>query len=81
MPQVGRSAEEGSRASNHQGHVPRGSAPPVPHWWGLNTTNGVIGRPSLATAEKGKALLDAFVGLAASHLNVLSTPPNGGSED
>jgi creatinine amidohydrolase len=36
------------------------------------TTTGVVGRPSLATAEKGKALLDALVDRAASHVEVLS---------
>ena len=45
------------------------------------TTSGVIGRPSLATAEKGKALLDAFVDLAASHLDLLRPAPGDGSED
>jgi creatinine amidohydrolase len=45
------------------------------------TTNGVIGRPSLATPEKGKALLDTFVGLAASHLNLLRTASGDRSED
>lgn len=36
--------------------------------------DGVIGRPSLASAEKGKALLDAFSELFASHLELLTAP-------
>jgi creatinine amidohydrolase len=40
------------------------------------TTNGVLGRPSLATAEKGKALLDAFTDLARSHIDALLAPPS-----
>ena len=31
------------------------------------TENGVIGRPSLSTAEKGRALLDAFSELFKAH--------------
>ena len=38
-------------------------------------------RPTYATAEKGKALLDAFVDLAASHLDLLRTTPDDSSED
>lgn len=37
----------------------------------LAPDGGVIGRPSLASAEKGKALLDAFSELFASHLELL----------
>ena len=35
------------------------------------TTNGIIGRPSLATAEKGERLLPAFSRLFKEHLAVL----------
>jgi creatinine amidohydrolase len=35
------------------------------------TTNGVIGRPSLATEDKGKALLTAFTDLARAHIDAL----------
>jgi creatinine amidohydrolase len=35
------------------------------------TTNGVIGFPSLATSEKGKALLAAFTDLARKHIEAL----------
>jgi creatinine amidohydrolase len=35
------------------------------------TRTGVIGRPSLATAEKGKRLLDSLTGLMADHLDAL----------
>jgi creatinine amidohydrolase len=38
------------------------------------TTNGIVGSPSLATAEKGKALLDAFTRLARAHLDALLSP-------
>lgn len=41
------------------------------------TANGVIGRPSLATAEKGKAALDSLAASFADHLEILtesSTP-------
>ncbi|GAA0335373.1 creatininase family protein [Streptomyces blastmyceticus] len=52
------------------------SAPKRPHLLTLGmqgyTTNGIIGRPSLATAAKGKALLDSFSRSASSHLNVIS---------
>jgi creatinine amidohydrolase len=37
------------------------------------TTSGVIGRPSLATAEKGKQLLATLTDLAAAHLEALRT--------
>ena len=39
------------------------------------TANGVIGRPSLATAEKGKALLAAFTDLARAHIDALLASP------
>ncbi|WP_030397409.1 creatininase family protein [Kitasatospora purpeofusca] len=35
------------------------------------TRNGIIGRPSLGTAEKGKALLDSLSGSAAAHLSLI----------
>ena len=35
------------------------------------TANGVIGRPSLAAADKGKSALNAFVELARPHLDAL----------
>jgi transcriptional regulator with XRE-family HTH domain len=36
------------------------------------TTSGVIGRPSLATAAKGQALLDSLTAGFAAHLRLLS---------
>ena len=45
------------------------------------TPSGVIGRPSLATAEKGKAILEALVNLAANHLDLLRTAPDDSSRD
>ncbi|MDT0342345.1 creatininase family protein [Streptomyces litchfieldiae] len=38
------------------------------------TTNGIIGQPSLATAAKGKALLDSFSHSARAHLALISEP-------
>ncbi|WP_035923026.1 creatininase family protein [Frankia sp. QA3] len=38
------------------------------------TRTGVIGRPSLATAEKGKRLLDSLASLLADHLDALGLP-------
>nr|WP_261555866.1 creatininase family protein [Frankia tisae] len=38
------------------------------------TRNGVIGRPSLATAEKGKRLLDSLASLMSDHLDALGLP-------
>jgi len=35
------------------------------------TTNGVLGQPSLASQEKGKALLIAFTDLARAHVDAL----------
>ena len=35
------------------------------------TTSGVIGRPSLASADKGKLLLDSLSGAFAAHLDLL----------
>lgn len=37
------------------------------------TKSGIIGRPSLATAEKGEKLLDAFSALFRGHLAVLNS--------
>jgi creatinine amidohydrolase len=38
------------------------------------TTNGAIGRPSLATAEKGKTVLRSLVVSAAGYIEVLQQP-------
>ncbi|MFF4407177.1 creatininase family protein [Streptomyces sp. NPDC001404] len=43
------------------------------------TTNGVIGLPSLATAAKGKALLDSLSGSARTHLDILAAGREGRS--
>ncbi len=40
------------------------------------TTSGVIGRPSLGTAEKGKAILASLTEALAGHLRALGEPPN-----
>ncbi|MFD0900568.1 creatininase family protein [Actinomadura sediminis] len=40
------------------------------------TENGVIGRPSLGTAEKGKAVLDSLVRNFAAVLRLLDEPPD-----
>ncbi|MGH8896716.1 MAG: creatininase family protein [Egibacteraceae bacterium] len=42
------------------------------------TDNGVIGRPSLATAEKGRAVLDSLTASFADHLKVLTVCPTAG---
>ncbi|OAR24526.1 creatinine amidohydrolase [Streptomyces sp. ERV7] len=51
------------------------SAPSRPHLLTLGmagyTTNGIIGQPSLATAAKGKAILDSFSEAARAHLAVI----------
>ncbi|MFF4221935.1 creatininase family protein [Streptomyces abikoensis] len=51
------------------------SAPSRPHLLTLGmagyTTNGIIGQPSLATAAKGKALLDSFSRSARAHLDAI----------
>ncbi|MEE4541636.1 creatininase family protein [Streptomyces sp. V4-01] len=51
------------------------SAPERPHLLTLGmagyTANGIIGQPSLATAAKGKALLDSLSRAAEAHLAVL----------
>lgn len=52
------------------------SAPNRPHLLTLGmtayTTNGVIGQPSLATAAKGKALLDSLSQAASAHLDAIT---------
>ncbi|WP_406343598.1 creatininase family protein [Streptomyces sp. NBC_00648] len=52
------------------------SAPSRPHLLTLGmagyTTNGIIGQPSLASAAKGKAILDSFSESASAHLAVIS---------
>ncbi|GAA0662474.1 creatininase family protein [Kitasatospora atroaurantiaca] len=52
------------------------SAPERPHLLTLGmagyTENGIIGKPSLGTAAKGKAVLDSLSRSAAAHLSVLS---------
>ncbi|MBF6044619.1 creatininase family protein [Streptomyces sp. NRRL B-1677] len=54
------------------------SAPKRPHLLTLGmagyTTNGIIGQPSLATAAKGKALLDSFSRSARAHLDAIAVP-------
>ncbi|MFI6157302.1 creatininase family protein [Kitasatospora sp. NPDC051170] len=51
------------------------AAPERPHLLTLGmggyTQNGIIGRPSLGTAEKGQALLDSLAKSAAEHLSLL----------
>lgn len=53
-------------------------APDRPHLLSLGmrayTVNGTIGRPSLATAEKGKAVLESLVAGAVSYIEHLSAP-------
>ena len=52
------------------------SAPDRPHLLTLGmagyTANGIIGQPSLATAAKGKALLDSFSAAARTHLDAIA---------
>jgi creatinine amidohydrolase len=43
------------------------------------TNSGVIGRPSLGTAEKGKAALESLVASFADHLQVVRRAPLAGS--
>ncbi|MFH8751217.1 creatininase family protein [Streptomyces rimosus] len=56
-------------------------APSRPHLLTLGmagyTTNGIIGQPSLATAAKGKTLLDSLSQSARAHLAVLSKDLTG----
>ncbi|MFD8702448.1 creatininase family protein [Kitasatospora sp. NPDC059648] len=51
-------------------------APERPHLLALGmagyTQNGIIGRPSLGTAEKGKAILESLSKSAAAHLSLIS---------
>jgi creatinine amidohydrolase len=60
---------EGIAADDH-------SAPDRPHLLTLGmpgyTTNGIIGHPSLATAAKGKALLDSLSRSAQAHLTLIT---------
>lgn len=52
------------------------SAPSRPHLLTVGmagyTTNGIIGQPSLASAAKGKAILDSFSVSAGAHLALIS---------
>ncbi|MFE6778092.1 creatininase family protein [Streptomyces sp. NPDC057702] len=52
------------------------SAPNRPHLLTIGmagyTANGIIGRPSLATAAKGKALLDSLSHAARAHVNLVA---------
>jgi creatinine amidohydrolase len=52
------------------------SAPNRPHLLTLGmagyTTNGIIGQPSLASAAKGKALLDSLSAAARTHLEAIT---------
>ncbi|MBC2877325.1 MULTISPECIES: creatininase family protein [Streptomyces] len=61
--------QEGIESDDH-------SAPSRPHLLTLGmagyTPNGVIGRPSLASAAKGKALLDSLSRSARAHLDVIT---------
>ncbi len=56
------------------------SAPSRPHLLTVGmagyTTNGIIGRPSLATAAKGKALLDSLSHAARAHLSLIVGNPS-----
>ena len=51
-----------------------GSLKCMPRWSSFSAT-GVHGRPTLATAEKGKALLDAAVGEIVGYVRELRTMP------
>ncbi|MGK5533162.1 creatininase family protein [Streptomyces sp. URMC 129] len=59
------------------------SAPSRPHLLTLGmagyTNNGIIGRPSLATAAKGKALLDSLSDAARAHLALFPPPSTAAS--
>lgn len=54
------------------------SAPHRPHLLTLGmrayTRNGIVGQPSLATASKGKAILDSFSRTAGFHLALIRDP-------
>ncbi|WP_420843232.1 creatininase family protein [Cryptosporangium phraense] len=71
MPEVVR---PGYASANHE-------AESRPHLLSLGmggyTKSGVIGYPSLGTAEKGAALLESLVRSAAAHLEVLGESPVG----
>jgi creatinine amidohydrolase len=68
LPQVVR---EGNHTADHE-------APSRPHLLTLGmaayTTSGVVGRPSLGTAGKGKAVIDSFVESFAVYLRVIGIP-------
>lgn len=65
---------EGIEATDH-------SAPHRPHLLTLGmagyTTTGIIGRPSLATEAKGKAILDSFSRSAEAHLALIGPDRRG----
>jgi len=44
-------------------------------WWSSFSTTGVQGRPTLATAEKGEALLEAAVAETVAYLEELRAKP------
>jgi creatinine amidohydrolase/Fe(II)-dependent formamide hydrolase-like protein len=44
-------------------------------WWSSFSQTGVHGRPTLATAEKGKAMLDAAVAEIAGYVRELKARP------
>jgi creatinine amidohydrolase/Fe(II)-dependent formamide hydrolase-like protein len=44
-------------------------------WWSSFSRTGVQGRPTLATAEKGKALLDAAVAECVSYVREVQEMP------
>jgi creatinine amidohydrolase/Fe(II)-dependent formamide hydrolase-like protein len=44
-------------------------------WWSSFSRTGVHGRPTLATAEKGKTLLDAAVDEIAGYVRELKSRP------
>jgi creatinine amidohydrolase len=46
-------------------------------WWSSISETGVLGRPTLATAEKGKALLDAAVAECVAYLREIREKPVG----
>jgi creatinine amidohydrolase len=47
-------------------------------WWSSFSRTGVQGRPTLATAEKGKALLDAAVAECVGYVREIRTKPIAG---
>jgi creatinine amidohydrolase len=46
-------------------------------WWSSISETGVLGQPTLATAEKGKALLDAAVAECVAYLREIKEKPLG----